>query len=120
MLSAFGLTMVCVLGRGAGAGQATLPDLLRIENQSLIVRLDTRDISFKASSRESGLAFVQRGAFATRAERLDVTHPTWGRGGVIEVTDKSGATDRLALFPELPFLVFGGTSARSAAAISTF
>ncbi len=99
---------------GGGARGAAAPDLLRIENASVAVELDARDMSFAAICRDSGLAFVQRGTFETpgeRAERLDVTHPIWGRGSMIEVTRGSGAADRLMVFADLPFVVFESTPA---------
>ena len=100
------VAMMCASGMGAEAAPS---GALRIENQSLIVEFDAQAMSFSAISKDSDLTFVERGALAgpgARARRLDVQHPTWGDGRAIQVDHDSGTSDRLMLFPGLPFIVF--------------
>ena len=94
------------------AGATASSNSLRIENASLVVELDTQEMSFSMTSRNSGLTFVERGTLAsrgTRAQRLALDHPTWGAGQAIQIDYGSGAVDRLMLFPSVPFLVMEST-----------
>jgi hypothetical protein len=86
------------------------------------VEFDTREMSFSATSRDSGLTFVERGTLAGRGssvQRLAIDHPTWGAGQALQIDYSSGAMDRLMLFPGLPFLLLEGTLANGSDADAT-
>jgi len=96
--------------------------VLRIQNESLTVEFDTQAMSFSATSRDSGQTFLGRGLLANpdgQARRLMVNHPTWGAGQAIQIDHKSGDIDRLALFPNLPFVVLDGALARESDTVVT-
>ena len=115
------VTTVFVLGM-EGRTVAAASSSLRIENASLVVEFDTREMSFSATFRDSGLTFVERGILASRgtqAQRLAIEHPTWGAGEAIQIEYGSGAMDRLMLFPDLPFLLLEGTLASGSDADAT-
>lgn len=116
------LAVTAVGGAGARAIAATSSAFLQIENASMTLEFDARDMSFTVTSRDAGLPSVRRGTFAIRgerAERLDITHRTWGRGAAIQVVHRSGAVDRLMLFADLPFLVCESTLAHGAGTDAT-
>jgi hypothetical protein len=113
---------ICALGIDAGEAATASSGLVRIENESLVVEFDTAAMSFSVTSRDSGPRFVERAMLASqagRAQRLAFDHPTWGAGQAIQIDHDAGTTDRLMLFPGLPFLVFESTLANDSAADAT-
>ncbi len=68
--------------------------------------------SFSATAKGPGLKFIERGILRSpvvKAGCREVGHRTWGRGHTIEIVYRSGETDRLVLFRELPFILFQST-----------
>lgn len=83
-------------------------DLLRIENELLVVEFNAEQATFTAIAKPTGRRFLERGLLregSGKATRHEVSDTIWGRGEAIEVEYDAGGSDRLALFQSLPFAV---------------
>jgi hypothetical protein len=106
----------------ARAAEAESAAVLRIENQSLIVELNSQDLSFRATAKGTGTRFIERGTLqrpGAKASRQRVTDSVWGQGEAIRVEQGAGGYDQLSLFSGLPFLVFESTIANGSDANET-
>ena len=93
----------------AVAGQG---GLLRIENGLYAVQWDRDTQAFSLIYQPAQLTFAAQGAFAGsggQAALISVEDKTAGRGQAIEIIHPNGNRDRIALYPNLPFVTFSST-----------
>jgi len=95
------IAVVCVTPLAAA-------DILRIENEFVVVESDAGQSTFTATAKPSRSMFLQRGSLRDRggkATRHEVSDTIWGSGEAIEVKYDAGGSDCLALYQGLPFAV---------------
>src|SRR6266404_9725879 len=85
---------------------------LSIHNQQLHVRYDPAANSFSVATSASAKPFIVDGALRDRggsAKTAAASDPIFGNGQMIDVSYANGSSDRILLFPKLPFVLFRST-----------
>jgi hypothetical protein len=95
---------------------------MAIENESLVVAVDAAKGTFSIQTKASKTAFVggrlsKTGATAQTGAARD---KTFGEGRAVQVSYPDGGSDRIALFPKLPFALFRTTLHNKGAAVAEF
>ncbi len=86
--------------------------LLKIENTFYIVSVDGSEGSFTVKSKKTGKSFLTSGKLGCAdgsAQVVKVVDKNFGIGSGIEVQSSNGNRDRIAVFPDMPFVLFCST-----------
>jgi Melibiase len=92
--------------------RAAEPSETVLQNEILTIRLDAANGSFTINRAGAELPFIRAGALSAgggAATTADVTDPIFGQGKALDVSRADGSSDRIMLFPKLPFALFRST-----------
>jgi hypothetical protein len=94
-----------------------------IENEDLTVSYDTAVSSYSVQSVKNPQLRLQSGQFAEvggTVKEEEATHLIWGMGRALTIQHDSGNSDRIVLYPDLPFVLFQHVRSNTSSSTKTF